>query len=227
MNILDYIGKRPIVKLNTSDSIHQFMDKLSEIKSDERIFNQYRESEIAKTNLTNYFNLMELNQPKILLIGEAPGYKGCRISGIPFTSGQIIANSPIFMKYRQSFHFTSIEDEKENSANAFYELFEQHPELFNSLIMWNSYPFHPHKENLHETNRAPTTKELKIGAEFIKLIIDIFNINEIVPVGKKAEKVCKYLKDVVIHPAIRHPSFGGKPEFLRGMQELMRMLNIA
>ncbi len=28
---------------------------------------------------------------EVLLIGEAPGYKGCKITGIPFTSGEVVA----------------------------------------------------------------------------------------------------------------------------------------
>jgi len=37
----------------------------------------------------------EKNKSKILIVGEAPGYKGCRITGIPFTSGACIRDRNI------------------------------------------------------------------------------------------------------------------------------------
>src|SRR3972149_2026648 len=48
--------------------------------------------QIRKANLRYYLDSYK-KFPPILLIGEAPGHKGCRFSGIPFTSeGQLCAS---------------------------------------------------------------------------------------------------------------------------------------
>lgn len=68
-----------------------FVDKLASINNNKKdVFNQYsyglKENEIRRKNLMNYFERMERLKPSILLVGEAPVYRGCRRSGIPFTS---------------------------------------------------------------------------------------------------------------------------------------------
>ena len=47
-------------------------------------FNQYAESGLRRERLARY--LHERRRAPILLVGEAPGYRGARVSGIPFTS---------------------------------------------------------------------------------------------------------------------------------------------
>ena len=41
-------------------------------------------------NLVDYLVYMEHEQPDILLVGEAPGYRGTTVSGVPFLSEQMI-----------------------------------------------------------------------------------------------------------------------------------------
>lgn len=69
------------------------LDLLTNARSDERAFNQYRDNhpdldqphgaEIRLRNLRCYLEVFA--QARFLLIGEAAGYAGCRFSGIPFT----------------------------------------------------------------------------------------------------------------------------------------------
>ena len=47
-------------------------------------------------NLRLYLNKMKYIKPKYLLIGEAPGYNGCRWSGIPFVSERILRDNNFF-----------------------------------------------------------------------------------------------------------------------------------
>ena len=47
-------------------------------------FNQYAESRLRRERLARY--LRDRRRARLLLVGEAPGYRGARVSGIPFTS---------------------------------------------------------------------------------------------------------------------------------------------
>lgn len=77
--------------------IEKLIKKLSDYKGSNTVTNLYRgkstNSQMRRENLGLYFKKMiELN-PSFLLLGEAPGYKGCRLTGIPFSSERIVANN--------------------------------------------------------------------------------------------------------------------------------------
>ena len=63
-------------------SIDQFIDELSNEKNIVNVLNQYsfnwRFNSIAKNNLRKYLLKMKEIGPTVMLIGEAPGYKGCK-----------------------------------------------------------------------------------------------------------------------------------------------------
>ena len=81
---------------------------------------------------------MQSLNPKILLLGEAPGYKGCKLSGIPFTSEYHILHEEFFKDGFAVFDRTN--PNKEASACAIWEVLSG----INKLpLMWNIYPFHP------------------------------------------------------------------------------------
>ena len=50
-------------------------------------------AQIRRININNYLSSFR-RQPRVLVLGEAPGWRGCRFSGIPFTSeAQLISQS--------------------------------------------------------------------------------------------------------------------------------------
>ena len=73
-------------------SIEEFIQELANERTDKLGFSENlyagntRESIIRKHNLLTYLTKMKSVNPRILLLGEAPGHKGCRLTGIPFTS---------------------------------------------------------------------------------------------------------------------------------------------
>jgi len=71
--------------------------------SENLYFGDSRESLIRKHNLLTYFVHMKKLKPKILLLGEAPGYKGCRLTGVPFTSEKILSNHLFFKELNFQF----------------------------------------------------------------------------------------------------------------------------
>jgi hypothetical protein len=65
-------------------------------KSSSNLFNQYsyelNANSIRRNNLFLYLQQMANLKPKMLLVGEASGYRGCRLTGVPFTSEYILMN---------------------------------------------------------------------------------------------------------------------------------------
>jgi len=54
------------------------------------------ESQIRRENLQLYLEKMQKLNPSFLLLGEAPGYRGCRLTGIPFSSERILEKTDFF-----------------------------------------------------------------------------------------------------------------------------------
>lgn len=70
------------------DRIRLFIDELSKEESTPELTNVYSpwmpQSEVCRENLYNDLQRIN-NNSKVMLIDEAPGYHGCRLSGIAFT----------------------------------------------------------------------------------------------------------------------------------------------
>jgi uracil-DNA glycosylase len=155
----------------------------------------------------------------MLLVGEAPGYYGCRQTGIPFTSGTIIKEAKHGLFQEIGKEVVLFEELSENTATIFWNCICN----FSAIpVIWNTFPFHPHQKGLPEKNRKPNALEIKEGKEYIKMIYEIFRPKILCAVGKTAEKVLKelYPSDDIIY--IRHPSHGGKMKFIEGIQCILK-----
>lgn len=201
------------------------MDSLSKAEQIPNTFNQYSqelpENAIRRNNLKLYLEQMYLLQAKILLVGEAPGYHGCRFTGIPFTSEYILLNGlqdlDLFGQQRGYEKTSELESiKKEQSATILWETIKN--QEFVPLI-WNAFPFHPYKKGDPTKNRTPLKKELDLGAGFLNELINIFNIETIVAVGNKAEKTLNQIN--LECTKVRHPAQGGKADFVRGIENLV------
>ena len=197
--------------------LNKFFNLLQKRNSSDEVFNQYSDKQTI-TNLKIYFEYLQLNNPGILMIGEAPGYKGCRLTGIPFTSGKIILESKhkIFKEIKNKVNIPH-KIVSENTASIVWNFLEQYKKPV--PIFWNAFPFHPHIKNNPNSNRKPTKKEIEEGKIYLTLIYKFFNPAKLCSIGKTGEKILKDLfpnKEVIY---IRHPSYGGKKEFIEGMKK--------
>src|SRR5215213_5662411 len=58
------------------------------------VFNEYAQGDannaLRRANLQRYLLEMAARKPSAMLLMEAPGYRGCRLTGIPVTSRKIL-----------------------------------------------------------------------------------------------------------------------------------------
>ena len=90
------------------------------------------------------------------------------------------------------------------------------PEQF---VIWNAFPWHPHRKGNLLSNRTPTDNEMARGLPFIKRLIDLYDFEIIVGVGKKASATLNIAG--IGHSHVRHPANGGAKKFAAQMQELL------
>jgi uracil-DNA glycosylase len=156
-----------------------------------RTFNFYRYGQRARLlnrRLEEYLGARE--RARFLLVGEAPGYRGARISGLPFTSErQLTGNGPA-----------------EATATVVRRVLAE-LELENEVLCWNVVPTHPGDE---VSNRRPTAGEVAAGRPFLERLA---SGRQVIAVGRLAQAVTGA-------PYVRHPSHGGAIAFATGLARL-------
>lgn len=167
-----------------------FVEDLAEAQIGET-FNQYAEPRLAERLLAY---LERKADASILLVGEAAGHRGARVSGIPFTSErQLTGAGPA-----------------EATATIVHRVLAELG-LETEVLLWNVVPTHPHRAGEPSSNRRPTRREVRAGLPFVH---ELAHGRRTIAVGRLAEAVLEA-------PAVRHPSHGGACRFRAGLAGLL------
>jgi uracil-DNA glycosylase len=159
-------------------------------------FNFYRAgagAELKRARLASYLDARR--RARILLVGEAAGYRGARISGVPFTSERQLSGS----------------GPAEASASIVHRVLAELG-LEEAVLLWNLVPTHPHRPDLPCSNRPPTRSEIAAGRRFL---------DELAP-GRRVLAVGRLAERELGAAYVRHPSHGGASAFRRGLIEALR-----
>jgi uracil-DNA glycosylase len=168
---------------------------------------------IRRQNLGNYFGAFQ-DVPPILIVGEAPGPRGCRFTGVPFTSERLFARESLpFMGRKTS---AQVECFSEPTATIFWRVLGAH---FPNFLCWNAVPFHPHLPEQPLSIRPPSAREVRAHLELLDDVLMIMKPQRILAVGR----IAQYALNLLIREfvPIRHPSHGGAVEFERGVRETL------
>lgn len=159
-------------------------------------FNFYRDGRGAlHRRLRLQLYLTERAQASVLLVGEAAGYRGARVSGIPFTSERQLSGRP----------------PGEASATIIHRVLSELG-IENDVLLWNIVPTHPHLPGMPESNRRPTQEEIEAGSGFLPFLT---SGRLVIPVGRVAQSV-------IGGPYVRHPSHGGAALFAEHLVAALR-----
>ena len=149
-------------------------------------YNQYASAPLLQARLRCY--LAERFGAELVLVGEAPGYRGARVSGIPFTSErQLTGSGPA-----------------EATATIVHRVLAELG-VEDEMLLWNVVPTHPGSES---SNRRPTRAEVDAASPFLAELAR----------GRAAIAVGRLAASVLEAPYVRHPSHGGAAEFEAGLR---------
>ena len=202
-------------------SLDELLKALKKQPSTDVLNNPYRKS-FRLDNLKAYLELMETRRARpILLVGEALGYKGGGLTGIPFSSGKVLLESdhPFLKKLKPYLSLDEID--AENTASIVWQYLSQLPSRKSVPLFWNAFPFHPHPSGNPNKNRAPNSKEIEQGIFYLRSIAASFKPKNIVGIGHAGVKCARLSFPDRTVEYIRHPSFGGKADFVSGMNRLL------
>jgi uracil-DNA glycosylase len=127
----------------------------------------------------------------ILLVGEAPGYRGGRVSGLPFTSERQLTG----------------EGPAEATATIVHRVLGELG-LERDVLLWNVVPTHP---GTATSNRAPWAAEVRAGALFAEMLT---RGRSVIAIGRIASRALGI-------PAVRHPSHGGAVRFAQELASVV------
>jgi len=162
-----------------------FVERLARTRIGET-YNQYAGSAQLCERLGSY--LEARRTAEVVLVGEAAGYRGARVSGIPFTSErQLTGSGPA-----------------EATASIVHRVLAELG-VEDEVLLWNVVPTHPGSES---SNRRPTREEVVAASPFLD---ELARARVAIAVGRLAASVLDA-------PYVRHPSRGGAAEFEAGLR---------
>ena len=156
-------------------------------------FNFYRHGRGAALRRARLADYLELHaDAPLLLVAEAPGFRGTRISGVPLTSERQLSGA----------------GPSEATATIVHRVLAELG-LGQFVLLWNAVPTHPHLPGNPASNRRPTRTEVEASRPFLNALARGRNV---IAVGRLAESALGI-------PGIRHPSHGGATGFRAGLME--------
>ena len=225
-----------------TDSIERFI-KLLKKSSDGAVFNPWwevdKQNDIARNapairrkQLAAYLR-KRLGKVKLVVIGEALGYRGGHFSGIPMTSERILLGKKKDTGIEPEQVFSSIKPRRTSRPKKCPDGFSEptativwswllrlglKPEEF---VLWNAFPWHSFDQRRGMlSNRMPTQKERSAGLSVLKAFLELFPCDEIVALGNVAASQLQEL-NVKSH-RVRHPASGGAKLF---RQQIGKIVN--
>jgi uracil-DNA glycosylase family 4 len=150
-------------------------------------YNQYARSELRRERLRAHLE----RDAELLLVGEAAGYRGARVSGVPFTSErQLTGAGPA-----------------EATATIVHRVLRELG-IEDDVRLWNVVPTHP---GTATSNRRPTRAEVEAARPFLAELAR----------GRRAIAIGRLAASVLDAPYVRHPSHGGAVAFADGLRRLV------
>ena len=151
-------------------------------------FNQYARSGLRRRRLAGY--LAARAEAPYLIVGEAAGYRGARISGLPFTSERQLSGAGPAEATATIVQRTLVDLGLEDD-----------------VLIWNVVPTHPHRPREPRSNRRPTKAEVREAMPFLEQLAR----------GRTTIAVGRLAHAVLGGDYVRHPSHGGSAQFRAGL----------
>jgi len=215
----------PAQQLMIPNSIDAFVERLATGRAGPNSVNPFdfskRGNAVRRRNLTRYLEQVGELSPSVLLVGEAPSYRGMRITGVPFTNTVILQRGiPHFGLFGLANGYAVPDDQPAVAAEPTATV------MWNTLVeldflplLWSAYPLHPHRPGNPLSNRTPSMTEAAEWSWSWRALEQLFSIRSVVAVGNVAYD--SLVRSGLSVSRVRHPAHGGKKMFARGLRDLL------
>lgn len=149
-------------------------------------------------------------------VGRDLGYRGGRRTGLALTDDLHVA--------RHSQRWGVVAERpttgapvKEQTAAVIWDMLDQ---IEARVFLWNVFPLHPHEPGNEFSNRQHNARERRAGEDLLQTLLELLRPRRIIAVGNDAESSANRVTAGIKVFRVRHPSYGGKTQFLRQIAEL-------
>lgn len=210
------------------ESIEKLIARLRRAELPENVFNIYRIDDPIhdlrggaarrRENLRRY--LKSVRDAQWILVGLAPGYRGARFTGVPFTDEHRLCwPGSCYDRTGKREHAW-----REATAGIVMELLGARSDA----ACWNVCPWHPHEPGDPLSNRDPDQETIGYGLQVLEwLVARLLPKAKLVAVGQVAAEALRTLrvngKLVEVAAELRHPAHGGANEFRAQLVDLLRL----
>lgn len=217
-----------------------FVADLATYEGNEVVFNPWRDYDvrydlpaapaIRRQQLVDYLT-PRLGRCPYVVVAEAIGYQGGRFTGIAITCERMLLGA------HRSISAADVIGgpgrRTSNPASPYITKATQRTSGFNEptdtvvweairangldpykVLLWNIFPFHPHKAGEALSNRTPTPAELQTGWPFTAQLLALNGKAQVLAVGRKAADTLAMFN--VTATALRHPANGGANQYRQG-----------
>ncbi|WP_329133757.1 uracil-DNA glycosylase [Streptomyces sp. NBC_01476] len=209
--------------MTASADLHRFLETVRALPAPpdaEALYGPQDPGPLRSRNLLHYLELMREIAPKVLLVAEAPGYRGMTVTGVPFMSVRQLTTRPGPLTGRPE------GDGFEVPADPAAQWEASSAAVWGALagwrgrkpLLWGIYPHHPYVPGDPLTNRTPRAAEVAAGAPVALALAAVYGITSLVAVGRKAQGALAAAG--IDAPAVRHPAQGGARIFTEQLAAL-------
>jgi len=171
-----------------------------------------------RQNLVSQLEAALVGNVDTIWFGRDLGYRGGRRTGVALTDE---AHLPLLASRCSSdliVRATKGPVVAERTANVIWQMLS---ELTTLPFLWNAFPFHPHEPGDPMSNRCHSKKELAAIWSLNLRLLEILQPTRVLAIGNDAFAAlsqlglrCEY---------VRHPSYGGQTDFLRGIRRIYNL----
>jgi hypothetical protein len=203
----------------------EFVNSIQELKF-ENVFNPYADRcsvhDVSDAPYRRAQALLELLEAAVetevdaFWIGRDLGYRGGRRTGLALTDDVHLAVHAL--RWNVSIErATTGSLVAERTAAVIWSMLALVPA---AVFLWNVFPFHPHEPDDPFSNRSHRPHERAVGEELLAQLVVMLRPRRLVAIGNDAAKAASRIAGITGVMHVRHPSYGGQPEFIRQIRDL-------
>src|SRR6266404_2563714 len=189
---------------------------------------------IRRKQLRAYLQ-QRLGKEKLVLIGEAVGYRGGHFSGIPMTSERLLLGRSKTVRLKSSDVLSDLNPRRTSKPEKCPDGFSEPTATIvwgtllrlglkpDQFVLWNAVPWHSFDSRRGMlSNRTPNKCEQAAGLPALKAFLELFSCDQVIALGKIAAARLEEL-GVDTH-YVRHPASGGAKLFRQQISALLKEL---
>jgi hypothetical protein len=198
-----------------------FVALVADLKFDD-VFNPYSDTctyfdrsdapAIRRRNLAKALEAALATGVESVWVARDLGYRGGRRTGLALTDEAHLNAHACLLGAEDLRRSTLGPVATERTATVIWRMLM---EIGKPIFLWNVFPLHPYERGCPMTNRSHTRFERHACKHVMVTLLDLLVPQAVLAIGRDAEAAMADLG--IAAKQVRHPSYGGQPEFIAGV----------